>query len=221
MSPEFLPGQGRPPLVEEDKLRVPAVCDQCGSIFPSAIEVDNAINISFSGCGSGPCPACGGMGHIPDGLYNFINNTIELVSGPHRTVSDLERLAKLLREARNQKFSYEEVTRSITSEIPELSSFKDILPKTRNELYAFIAIILTIITIALSQRNKLEDKKIEVNQVINNIVYQQLAPSQSVQSQAPPSKISSSVTTVSKNKIGRNDPCPCGSGKKFKKCCLP
>ena len=23
-----------------------------------------------------------------------------------------------------------------------------------------------------------------------------------------------------KKKIGRNDPCPCGSGKKFKKCCL-
>ena len=21
--------------------------------------------------------------------------------------------------------------------------------------------------------------------------------------------------------VGRNDPCPCGSGKKFKKCCLP
>ncbi|SDJ30062.1 DnaJ domain-containing protein [Halanaerobium congolense] len=25
---------------------------------------------------------------------------------------------------------------------------------------------------------------------------------------------------VSKNKVGRNDPCPCGSGKKYKKCCL-
>ena len=24
-----------------------------------------------------------------------------------------------------------------------------------------------------------------------------------------------------KDKIGRNDPCPCGSGQKFKKCCLP
>ncbi len=23
-----------------------------------------------------------------------------------------------------------------------------------------------------------------------------------------------------KNKIGRNDPCPCGSGKKFKNCCI-
>jgi|LakMenE01Jun11ns_1017448.scaffolds.fasta_scaffold9867676_3 uncharacterized protein len=22
-------------------------------------------------------------------------------------------------------------------------------------------------------------------------------------------------------KIGRNDPCPCGSGKKYKNCCLP
>lgn len=24
---------------------------------------------------------------------------------------------------------------------------------------------------------------------------------------------------VRKQKIGRNDPCPCGSGKKYKKCC--
>lgn len=26
--------------------------------------------------------------------------------------------------------------------------------------------------------------------------------------------------TVSTQKVGRNDPCPCGSGKKYKKCCL-
>jgi preprotein translocase subunit SecA len=26
--------------------------------------------------------------------------------------------------------------------------------------------------------------------------------------------------TASGEKIGRNDPCPCGSGKKYKKCCL-
>ncbi len=28
-----------------------------------------------------------------------------------------------------------------------------------------------------------------------------------------------SKTIVNNNKIGRNDPCPCGSGKKYKKCC--
>lgn len=27
------------------------------------------------------------------------------------------------------------------------------------------------------------------------------------------------VTVVNTQKIGRNDPCPCGSGKKYKKCC--
>src|SRR3990167_5164548 len=25
---------------------------------------------------------------------------------------------------------------------------------------------------------------------------------------------------MKRHKIGRNDPCPCGSGKKFKKCCI-
>jgi len=161
------------------------------------------------------------MGHIPDGLYNFINNTIELVSGPHQTVSDLERLAKILREARSHNLSYAEVVKSIDSKVPELSSLKDILPKTRTELYAFIAIILTIITIALSQRNNSGDKKIEVSQVINNIVYQQLAPTGAVQIPTPPKKSFSNTTEKLKKKIGRNDPCPCGSGRKFKKCCLP
>lgn len=27
------------------------------------------------------------------------------------------------------------------------------------------------------------------------------------------------VNTAVSNKVGRNDPCPCGSGKKYKKCC--
>jgi SWIM/SEC-C metal-binding protein len=26
-------------------------------------------------------------------------------------------------------------------------------------------------------------------------------------------------TKIAKEKAGRNDPCPCGSGKKYKKCC--
>ncbi len=29
-----------------------------------------------------------------------------------------------------------------------------------------------------------------------------------------------SITVRIENKIGRNDPCPCGSGKKYKKCCI-
>ena len=32
-------------------------------------------------------------------------------------------------------------------------------------------------------------------------------------------KAPDSKTVIKKYKIGVNDPCPCGSGKKFKKCC--
>ena len=28
------------------------------------------------------------------------------------------------------------------------------------------------------------------------------------------------VTKKAEEKVGRNDPCPCGSGKKYKNCCL-
>lgn len=31
---------------------------------------------------------------------------------------------------------------------------------------------------------------------------------------------SETATYRSGPKVGRNDPCPCGSGKKYKKCCL-
>ncbi|MBU0686600.1 MAG: preprotein translocase subunit SecA [Candidatus Margulisbacteria bacterium] len=35
-----------------------------------------------------------------------------------------------------------------------------------------------------------------------------------------PAKESTEPTQRKGNKVGRNDPCPCGSGKKYKKCCL-
>lgn len=32
--------------------------------------------------------------------------------------------------------------------------------------------------------------------------------------------VSAAPVLRSEPKVGRNDPCPCGSGKKYKKCCL-
>jgi preprotein translocase subunit SecA len=36
-----------------------------------------------------------------------------------------------------------------------------------------------------------------------------------------PGKVSKQQTVRKSGKVGRNDPCPCGSGKKYKKCCYP
>jgi uncharacterized protein YecA (UPF0149 family) len=36
----------------------------------------------------------------------------------------------------------------------------------------------------------------------------------------PVSNLASLAHSIVSKKVGRNDPCPCGSGKKYKKCCL-
>jgi len=36
-----------------------------------------------------------------------------------------------------------------------------------------------------------------------------------------PGNVSKQQTVRKGTKVGRNDPCPCGSGKKYKKCCYP
>lgn len=36
----------------------------------------------------------------------------------------------------------------------------------------------------------------------------------------PQERIDFSIKNKRRNKIGRNEPCPCNSGKKYKKCCL-
>ncbi|MBX3418050.1 MAG: SEC-C domain-containing protein [Pirellulaceae bacterium] len=44
---------------------------------------------------------------------------------------------------------------------------------------------------------------------------------QRVQSEFPKKTNVTPCSTIrSGPKVGRNDPCPCGSGKKYKKCCL-
>ena len=35
-----------------------------------------------------------------------------------------------------------------------------------------------------------------------------------------PVRVPLSKRQIDRRKVGRNDPCPCGSGVKFKKCCL-
>jgi hypothetical protein len=197
-------------------LKVPALCDSCGNIFLSDIEVNNSIHISFSGCTSGPCPKCGGVGHIPDGLYNFIGNTIELLSGPARTVSELQRLEIILSQARDEGIPIEQVSKRIQDEVPELSSLKDFLPKSRSELYAFLTIIITIISLILGQLKQSQSPKIEINQVINLICQPQ---NPSILG-APKSRIKHKATVKVKKKVGRNAPCPCGSGKKYKNAVL-
>lgn len=189
---------------------VPAVCDTCGTVFSSGIYAENATIVTLVGNTAGPCPRCGGMGHVPDGTFTFTENTIELLQGPQRTVSELQSLAEILRQARERHASTEEVAETIRRESPQLTRLADLLPRTRSELYGFIQIVLAIIAIVLTQaaaqRIDIQEVDVDIDQVIS-ITFQQQIQQRASESQ-----------TQQIPKVGRNELCPCGSGKKYKKC---
>jgi hypothetical protein len=189
---------------------VPAFCDTCGAAFPSGFFAEDA-SFSLSNFIAGPCPKCGGMGHVPDGLYNIVGNSINILANSRRSSSELIRIAERLRSAKQRNATPDEISATLKEELPELSSVADTIPKTRAELYAFITVILTIIGMIVTSLSGKESPKIEVHQVITNITESPDANNNR--------KVSTPLPATRGKKVGRNEPCPCGSGRKYKKCC--
>lgn len=183
---------------------VPAFCDTCSTVLNSGIFVENATNITFTGNQSGPCPNCGGMGHIPDGVFNFIGNTIEILSAPERTIAELTQLANILREAKAKSETREQVVSRIEKEVPSLSKLVKLLPENRSELYGFLAVVLAAIPLFTQTPAASSSTTINVTQIIQEVITEP-----SVSKTAP----------MESKKTGRNESCPCGSGVKYKRCC--
>ena len=148
-----------------------------------------------------------------DGSYSFIGETISFLGGPDRTASDLQRLASILQGARSRGETVQNIAAEIKRDLPKLSSIVDILPKNRTEFYAFIGLILTVISLLLDAAQKGSNSSVTVNQVINNIYTEQ-----TIQQNIAPSSIGARDKEAKSSKLGRNDACHCGSGKKYKRC---
>jgi hypothetical protein len=80
---------------------MPAICNNCKSSFPSGISIESS-KITLSGNTAGPCPKCGSMGRIPDGIFNFIDDSIKIVSAPERTVQELTKFTSIFRKAKKE-----------------------------------------------------------------------------------------------------------------------
>src|SRR5262252_3728634 len=123
---------------------LPAYCNSCGFVYPSGIELKYALDIRMSN-NQVQCPRCGAMGRIPDGTYNVLGNAIHVLASTQRSASDLRKLADAIQRARDNNASPEEIKRTIKEQAPELRSLADTLPQTRNELYAAITLLCTVI----------------------------------------------------------------------------
>jgi len=200
---------------------MPAFCGNCGLVFNSGFFFENCINISLQG-NNVSCPSCGSMTSIPDGLYNFIDSSIELLKGPEITIYRLKELKNIISELRKQKASFSGIKETIEKEVPELNSIIGTLPKTRTELYAFLALLIAAITLLLNQCEKNEDKNITIHNTVNqyNEIYS--PKTKEIKNDSLNSKTFTYNGTdpkkLNNKKIGRNEKCPCGSGEKYKKC---
>jgi len=71
------------------------------------------------------------------------------------------------------------------------------------------------------ERKEPEFEKLEVSHKEVSAYQQGPAPASGQPAPGPAPAVPAGVRTVQREtpKVGRNDPCPCGSGKKYKKCC--
>lgn len=192
---------------------MPVFCDNCELIFGSGFHFENTTHVTLSG-NKAQCPGCHNMAPIPDGLFNFVNDSIEIINAPKTTVEKLEYYKSLIKKLKDNKANYNEIKSELEEKAPELNSLINLLPKNRSELYAFLALILATISFTLDHgNNKEEPNQINVSNIINhyNINY-------SNNDVNLPKKESIKKAPVKKKKIGRNEKCFCGSGLKFKKC---
>lgn len=104
---------------------VPVFCDNpaCRTVWATGgfIGGSGATHISITNSKVGPCPNCGGMGSVPDGVYNLVNDALEVVSTSSGLGKDgLERLIASVRQASQTHESREAFDKRVATESPDL-----------------------------------------------------------------------------------------------------
>lgn len=132
-------------------IAMPAFCTKCENVFSSGfIFGGTSRNITLQG-NLASCPKCGGIGIVPDGTYDFIEDTIHILSGPETTLDSLRRLKSILEKAKEEDREPQEVAATIKREIPEQSLIADNLEKEKKDKFRFqITLMVAIVGIVIS-----------------------------------------------------------------------
>jgi len=129
---------------------VPAICDRCGGIFGSEgfIGGNNAKNITITGVKVGPCPKCGGMGSIPDGVYDIQDDMLKVIKASGASPETLQGLIGLLEALRRGEASSSQVMDRVEQEAPALApTVRKALSKS--DPATWIAVLIAIIALYL------------------------------------------------------------------------
>jgi len=158
------------------------------------------------------------------------------------TVTEREKILNTLLERAMKIYDYKEKTvfgEEEMREVERISLLINVDRKWMDHLEAMDSVMETIGLQAYAQRNPISEYRIAAGNFFEEMVLairddtarmvlsamprtgmRRVEVAKPVSAGAPSSKSSPKKPVVNKvQKVGRNDPCPCGSGKKYKKCC--
>lgn len=191
-----------------------AFCEnpRCGAIFEARNLVGGpgSATIHMTNSRVGPCPACGSSGQIPDGVYQYANNAVSLLTGPETSVQVLRQVHEILKRARNARTVKQEILKEVEAVSTKAAEAIRNAPEQSN-YSQWIGVLIALVALAI----QVHTSYFKGNDVEKQFREHLLEDNKELREQAKkliPHK-------REKPKIQRNDSCPCGSGKKFKKCC--
>lgn len=191
-----------------------AFCEnpKCGAVF----EVSNLVGgpgnatIHMTNTRAGPCPVCGSFGLIPDGVYQYANQAVSLLTGPETSVRVLRQVHEILKRAKSKPEDKEAILKEVEAISPQASQALQQAPDTSNYLQ-WVAVLIALIALAIQVHTSYL-KGDDVEKEFRDHLLKENKELREQNKKVTPYK-------REKPKIQRNEPCPCGSGKKYKKCC--
>jgi hypothetical protein len=99
--------------------RLPAHCSHCGLIFITPFGGSNSRNMMYRD-NAAQCPRCQHIASVVDGTFDFVGNTIRVISAPPRTIAILSVLQEALRAANAGK-NQEEIVAGLKQHSPEFA----------------------------------------------------------------------------------------------------
>lgn len=147
------------------------------------------MQVTFENVGVGPCPTCQGVGHVSDGTFTFIGDTIQVLAAPAWSMEKLSWLAARIDAARAGRAAPEAVAQEITNEAPELAAILTAFMRRGWTVIQVLVAILAIVGYIRSQANPPADSEaIDKAQhaIVQELQRRPLAPVKPVgKSQAP------------------------------------
>ncbi|MCX7424236.1 MAG: SEC-C metal-binding domain-containing protein [Planctomycetia bacterium] len=188
-----------------------AWCPTCEVFFlgnQNAIGGDGG-NVIVTGTFLFPCPGCGGIGTSPGGQFRLEQNALVRVSD-NLSKTQAEELKSRLARLKDQGYSITTLKELVQSYAPQLLTYLQSLdegdPTRRINWRLLVFFLLWQIA-----HNVTLDIKVDIRTGADQLVGQAVKQANEENTR--------SISDTPSPRAGRNDPCPCGSGKKYKKCC--